>query len=44
VQTNPHALPRFRVNGPASNMPEFARAFSCAADSPMVRADRCEVW
>jgi putative endopeptidase len=44
VQTNPHSPPRFRVNGPVSNMPEFARAFSCAADSPMVRANRCEVW
>jgi len=32
--------------GPLTNMPEFARAFGCAADAPMVRgaAQRCEVW
>ena len=41
---DPHALPHFRVNGPVSNMPELAAAFSCAAGSPMVRAKRCEVW
>jgi endothelin-converting enzyme/putative endopeptidase len=41
---NQHAVPRWRVDGPLSNMPEFAAAFSCAPGSPMVRADRCEVW
>ncbi len=42
--TNPHSSNRYRVNGPLSNMPEFRRAFSCKADSPMVRADGCRVW
>jgi hypothetical protein len=28
--TDPHPLSHFRVNGPLSNMPEFAAAFSCA--------------
>jgi endothelin-converting enzyme/putative endopeptidase len=41
---NEHSPPRFRVNGPVSNMPEFAAAFSCGAGGPMVRANRCEVW
>jgi endothelin-converting enzyme/putative endopeptidase len=41
---NPHSMPRFRVDGPVSNLPEFAAAFSCAPGSPMVRAERCEVW
>ena len=35
---------RYRVNGPLSNMPEFAQAFSCKADSPMVRQNACRVW
>jgi endothelin-converting enzyme/putative endopeptidase len=32
------------VNGPLSNLPDFAAAFSCKAGDPMVRAERCEVW
>jgi endothelin-converting enzyme/putative endopeptidase len=44
--TDRHAPARFRVNGPLSNLPEFAAAFSCKQGSAMVRpaADRCEVW
>ena len=42
--TDPHSPARWRVNGPLSNLPAFARAFSCRAGDPMVRADRCEVW
>jgi putative endopeptidase len=46
VNTNPHAPAQWRVNGPLSNMPEFARAFSCKAGDPMVRADslRAQIW
>jgi len=44
AQTNEHSLPRFRVNGVVSNMPEFQKAFSCPAGAPMVRADACRVW
>ena len=44
VQTNPHAPPKFRVNGVVSNMPEFQKAFSCKADAPMVRKNQCRVW
>lgn len=46
VATNPHSPPKYRVNGPVSNVPEFATAFQCAAGSPMVRGrdNRCEVW
>ena len=42
--TNPHASNRYRVNGPMSNMPEFAKAFSCKTDAPMVRRNQCRVW
>jgi putative endopeptidase len=46
VQTDPHPIAKFRVNGPLSNLPEFGKAFSCKSDDAMVRpkADRCEVW
>jgi endothelin-converting enzyme/putative endopeptidase len=46
VQGDPHPIAKYRVIGPLSNMPEFAAAFGCGADSAMVRpADkRCEVW
>ena len=44
AQTNPHAPPRYRVNGVLSNMPEFQKAFSCNADAPMVRKSACRVW
>ncbi|HXI32411.1 MAG TPA: M13 family metallopeptidase, partial [Vicinamibacterales bacterium] len=41
AQTNPHSPPHFRVNGVVSNVPEFAKAFSCKAGQPMVRATSC---
>ncbi len=44
VATNPHSPPQLRVNGPLSNLPEFAQAFSCKPGQKMVRKDRCEVW
>jgi endothelin-converting enzyme/putative endopeptidase len=46
LRRDPHAPPRYRVNGPLSNLPAFAAAFSCAASAPMVRpaARRCVVW
>jgi putative endopeptidase len=46
AQSDPHPLSRFRVNGPLSNMPEFAAAFQCKAGDAMVRADkdRCQIW
>jgi endothelin-converting enzyme/putative endopeptidase len=45
VNTNPHAPPKLRVNGPLSNIPEFAQAFQCKPGSKMTRGEkRCEVW
>ncbi|MDQ1729530.1 MAG: putative endopeptidase [Pyrinomonadaceae bacterium] len=46
VQTNPHPLPKFRVNGPLANFPAFAAAFQCKTTDAMVRAekDRCQIW
>ena len=44
VAGNPHSLPRWRVNGPLSNMPQFAKAFGCKAGQPMVRDNACAIW
>jgi putative endopeptidase len=42
--TNPHAVPKFRVNGPLSNMAEFALAFGCKRGDAMVRENVCKIW
>ena len=46
ILTDPHPLSQFRVNGPLSNMPQFAEAFSCKLGDAMVRPpdQRCQVW
>lgn len=44
ANTNPHPLPRFRGNGPLSNMAEFAAAFGCKKGEPMVREQACKIW
>jgi predicted metalloendopeptidase len=42
--TNEHADPKYRVNGVVSNIADFAKAFGCKPDSPMVRKNVCRVW
>jgi len=42
--TNPHSPNEYRINGVASNMPEFSKAFSCKAGQPMMRPAACRVW
>jgi putative endopeptidase len=46
VATDPHSSPLWRVNGPLSDLPEFAKAFGCKAGDPMIRPDstRAEIW
>ena len=44
AQIDPHSPGRFRVNGPLSHMPEFAKAFQCKQGSKMVAQEPCEVW
>ena len=41
---DPHSPGRYRVNGVLRNMPEFQKAFSCKADSPMAAQNACRVW
>jgi predicted metalloendopeptidase len=35
AQVDPHAPPRFRVNVPLADLPEFTEAFGCGAGTPM---------
>ncbi len=46
VNTDPHSPSRFRVNGPLSNLDEFAAAFEVPEGAPMRRpaADRVSIW
>ena len=46
VATDPHSPGKYRINGPFSNLPEFAAAFGCKPGDPMVRADsiRAKIW
>jgi putative endopeptidase len=41
---DPHPNDRLRVIGTLSNMPEFRTAFACAANTAMVRQNRCQIW
>jgi endothelin-converting enzyme/putative endopeptidase len=46
VQGDPHAVAKYRVIGPLSNLLAFQKTFGCSDTSPMVRkpSERCEVW
>ena len=42
--TDPHSPARWRVNGPVSNLPEFAKAWGCKGGDAEVRADQVTIW
>jgi len=44
IVSNPHSLPKYRVNNVVANMPEFARAFGCKKGQPLVHENACRVW
>jgi putative endopeptidase len=46
VETDPHSPAMWRVNGPLSNLDEFAKAFGCHDGDPMVRnaEQRARIW
>jgi endothelin-converting enzyme/putative endopeptidase len=44
VSIDYHSPGRYRVRGPVSQSPEFARAFACGEGTPMNPAKKCEVW
>lgn len=39
-----HAPPKWRINGPVQNLPDFADVFKCKAGTPMSPAKRCDLW
>eukprot|EP01126_Amoeba_proteus_P014579 TRINITY_DN1643_c0_g2_i3.p1 TRINITY_DN1643_c0_g2~~TRINITY_DN1643_c0_g2_i3.p1 ORF type:complete len:142 (+),score=15.07 TRINITY_DN1643_c0_g2_i3:391-816(+) len=44
VKTDVHSPAMFRVNGPFTNLVNFAETFNCPVGSPMNPTQRCEVW
>lgn len=44
ILTGAHSPAQFRVNGPFSNLPEFAVDWKCAADTKLNPKKRCSVW
>jgi putative endopeptidase len=46
VNSDPHSPGHWRVDGPLSNLDEFAKAFGCKEGDPMVRKaeERARIW
>jgi endothelin-converting enzyme/putative endopeptidase len=46
ASVDPHSPSRWRVDGPLSNLPEFASTFQCKEGDKMVRPQekRCSIW
>ncbi|KAH9503342.1 Endothelin-converting enzyme 1 [Bulinus truncatus] len=44
VLTDPHSPAKFRVIGPLSNSPDFAKVYKCSEKSKMNPKQKCEVW
>jgi putative endopeptidase len=44
AETDPHAPDEYRTNTVLSDLPEFAKSFSCKKSDKMVAATPCRVW
>lgn len=44
IDVDPHSPEQFRVNGPLSNIEEFANDFNCPPESKMISENKCRVW
>lgn len=44
VKTDTHSHQQYRVNGPMSNMKQFAEAWGCKVGQKMVREKPCQIW
>ncbi len=44
AHSDPHSPPKWRVNGPMTDVPAFAQAYQCKQGAPMKPAEVCSVW
>ena len=44
ILNKPHSISEFRLKGPLSNNPDFARDFNCPQRSNMNPVSKCTVW
>lgn len=44
LAVDPFSPAKFRIYGALRNLPEFAKAFSCAPGTPMHPAQTCSIW
>jgi len=44
VTTDPHSPAQFRVSGPVSHIPAFAKVFGCETGTAMHPEEKCLVW
>jgi neprilysin len=44
IANDEHSIGRFRVNGPFSDLKEFADDFKCSSGTKMNPPNKCEVW
>ncbi|KFM68195.1 Membrane metallo-endopeptidase-like 1, partial [Stegodyphus mimosarum] len=44
IRTGSRIPQKFRVNGPMSNLPEFAQDFQCSRGKDMNPISKCEIW
>ncbi|XP_046478357.1 endothelin-converting enzyme homolog isoform X1 [Neodiprion pinetum] len=44
IEKDSHCTSKYRVVGPLSNSPEFAKEFNCPKGSKMNPIDKCEIW
>jgi endothelin-converting enzyme/putative endopeptidase len=44
AQTDPHAPDEYRTNTVLTDLPEFAKSFSCKKTAAMVAAKPCRIW
>jgi endothelin-converting enzyme/putative endopeptidase len=44
IQTDTHSIPKYRVNGVLSNIPDFAKVYQCKEGQEMSPKERCSVW